>query len=86
MADRQTPVRSGPEIWGGLGDTEQNGGPYEKGLRWAEPSIPEAANAMRRVFDHRGEARLLSEQARYFSPQQRGRRLLDRQRRIRSGR
>ena len=56
-----------------LVEIESDAGPYEKGHRWAEPSIPEAANAMRWVFDHPEEARLLGERARLstvrcFSP------------------
>ena len=72
-------------------EIESDSGPYEKGHRWAEPSIPEAANAMRWVFNHPEEARLLGERARlstvrYFSPQECGRRMLDRLNQIRSER
>ncbi|HKM52579.1 MAG TPA: glycosyltransferase [Isosphaeraceae bacterium] len=74
-----------------LVEIESDAGPYEKGHRWAEPSIPEAANAMRWVFDHPEEARLLGERARLstvrcFSPQQCGSRMLDRLNQIRSER
>ena len=70
---------------------EQNGGPYEKGHRWAEPSIPEAANAMRWVFNHPEEARLLGEHAAYQRSalsrlEECGSRMLDRLNQIRSER
>jgi glycosyltransferase involved in cell wall biosynthesis len=69
-------------------EIEETVGSYEKGHRWAEPSIPQAANAMRWVFDHPDEARLLGERARLsalqsFSPEQCGRRMLDRLKQIR---
>ena len=72
-------------------EIESTAGPYEKGHRWAEPSIPEAANAMRWVFNHPEEARLLGERARLstirsFSPEQCGSRMLDRLNQIRSER
>ncbi len=74
-----------------LTEIETTAGPYEKGHRWAEPSIPEAANAMRWVFNHPEEARLLGERARLstvrcFSPEQCGNRMLDRLNEIRSER
>ena len=74
-----------------LTEIEETVGPYEKGHRWAEPSIPEAANAMCWVFNHPEEARLLGERARSsairsFSPEQCGRRMLDRLNQIRSER
>ena len=74
-----------------LTEIESTAGPYEKGHRWAEPSIPEAANAMRWVFNHPEEARLLGERARLstvrsFSPEQCGSRMLDRLNQIRSER
>jgi len=50
---------------------EQNGGPYQKGHGWAVLSIPEAANAMRWVFNHPEEARWLGERARSSHPQSR---------------
>ena len=55
-------------------EIESDSGPYEKGHHWAEPSIPEAANAMRWVFNHPEEARLLGERGRLsamssFSPE-----------------
>jgi len=70
---------------------EQNAGPYEKGHRWAGPSILEAANAMRWVFNHPEEARLLGERARLstvrcFSPERCGSKMLDRLNQIRSER
>jgi len=70
---------------------EQNGGPYEKVHGWADPSIPEAINVMRWVFNHPEEARLLGERARlstvrFFSPQECGRGMLDRLDQIRSER
>jgi glycosyltransferase involved in cell wall biosynthesis len=57
--------------------------PYEKGHRWADPSIPEAVRAMRWVFENPTDARSLGERARlssvrYFSPGQCGRRMLER--------
>jgi len=72
-------------------EIESHAGLYEKGDRWAEPSIPEPANAMRRVFNHPQEARLLGERARLstvrcFSPQKCGSRMLDRLNQIRSER
>ena len=73
-----------------LTEIETTAGPYEKGHRWAEPSIPEAANAMRWVFNHPEEARLLGERARlsvrFFSPQECGSRMLDRLNQIRGER
>jgi len=42
-------------------EIRSHAGPYENGHRWAEPSIPEAANAMRWVFNHPEEAQLLGE-------------------------
>jgi len=74
-----------------LTEIETTAGPYEKGNRWAEPSIPEAANAMRWVFNHPEEARLLGERARlttnhYFSPQLCGSRMLDRLNQVRGER
>ncbi len=42
-----------------LTEIEETVGPYDKGHRWAEPSIPQAANAMRWVFEQPEEARLL---------------------------
>ena len=74
-----------------LTENETTDGPYEKGHRWAEPSIPEAINAMRWVFNHPEEARLLGERARSsairsFSPEQCGSRMLDRLNQIRSER
>ena len=72
-------------------EIESHAGLYEKGDRWAEPSIPEAANAMRWVFNHPEEARLLGERARLstircFPPQQCASRMLDRLNQIRSER
>jgi GT2 family glycosyltransferase/glycosyltransferase involved in cell wall biosynthesis len=74
-----------------LTEIESPAGPYEKGHRWAEPSIPEAANAMRWVFNHPEEAQLLGERARLstvrcFSPHECGSRMLDRLNQIRSER
>jgi GT2 family glycosyltransferase/glycosyltransferase involved in cell wall biosynthesis len=74
-----------------LTEIEATAGPYEKGHRWAEPSISEAAKAMRWVFDHPEEARLLGERARLsamrsFSPRECGSRMLDRLNQIRSER
>jgi GT2 family glycosyltransferase/glycosyltransferase involved in cell wall biosynthesis len=74
-----------------LTEIQETAGPYEKGHRWAEPSIPEAARAMRWVFDHPDEARLLGERARLsamhsFSPRECGTRMLDRLNQIRSER
>ena len=74
-----------------LVEIESTAGPYEKGHRWAEPSIPEAAKAMRWVFDYPEEARLLGERARLstvrcFSPHECGSRMLDRLNQIRSER
>ncbi len=67
---------------------------FQKGHRWADPSISEAAHAMRRVFNHPEEARSLGENARrstvhHFSPERCGMRMLERLieiRRARSGR
>ncbi len=72
-------------------EIESTAGPYEKGHRWAEPSIPAAANAMRWVFNHPEEARLLGERARLstvrcFSPERCGSRMLDRLNQIRGER
>ena len=50
-----------------LTEIEETVGLYEKGHRWAEPSIPQAANAMRWVFEHPEEARLLGEHGTFFS-------------------
>ena len=74
-----------------LVEIKSDAGHYEKGHRWAEPSIPEAAHAMRWVFDHPEEARLLGKRARLsaarrFSPQLCGSRMLDRLNQIRSER
>jgi glycosyltransferase involved in cell wall biosynthesis len=48
-------------------------GPYREGARWAEPDLEKAARAMRRVWEHPGEARLVGEAgradiARHHSP------------------
>ena len=72
-------------------EIDSDNGPYVKGGRWAEPSIPEAANAMRWVFNHPEEARLLGERARLstvhcFSPERCGSRMLERLNQIRSER
>ena len=42
----------------------EDGSIYKQGNRWADPSVEEAAAAMRRLFDHREEAALLGERAR----------------------
>jgi len=72
-------------------EIEYDAGHYAKGHRWAEPSIPEAANAMRWVFNNPEEARSLGERGRlstvrFFSPQECGSRMLDRLNQIRSER
>jgi glycosyltransferase involved in cell wall biosynthesis len=64
---------------------------YKKGHHWADPSIPEAVRAMRRVFENPTEARSLGERARlssvrYFSPGRCGRRMLERLNEIRRAR
>ncbi len=56
---------------------------YKKGHRWANPSIPEAARAMRWIFENPTAARTLGECARqsavrYFSPGHCGRKMLER--------
>ena len=92
MPVRQIPcLVLGHDFMADSGPLEQNGGPYEKGHRWAEPSIPEAINAMRWVFNHPEKARLLGERprlstVRFFSPQECGSRMLDRLNQIRSER
>jgi len=74
-----------------LVEIESDAGLYKKGHRWAEPSIREAANAMRWVYNHPEEARLLGERARLttlrrFSPQESGARMLERLKQIQSER
>ena len=74
-----------------LVEIQSDAGPYEKGHRWADPSIPEAVNAMRWVFNHPEEARLLGEHARLstigcFSPERCGSKMLDRLNQIQSER
>ena len=44
-------------------ELDHDSGPYEKGTRWAEPSIEHAANLMRWVYEHRAEAGALGEAA-----------------------
>ena len=50
---------------------EQNGGSHDNGHPCAEPSILEAANAMRWVFNHPEEARWLAERGRLSHRQSR---------------
>jgi glycosyltransferase involved in cell wall biosynthesis len=64
---------------------------YRKGYYWAEPSIAEAARAMRWVFENRDAACELGERARitagdYFSPEAAGRRMAQRLAQIRQER
>ena len=73
-----------------LTEIETDAYQYKKGHHWAEPSIPEAANAMRWVFNHPEEVRSLGERARLStslsSPRECGRRMLHRLNQIRSER
>jgi glycosyltransferase involved in cell wall biosynthesis len=66
-----------------LVEVEAAAGQYEKGHHWAEPSISEAVNWMRWVFEHRDEARSLGQRARAsatrsFSPELCGQTMLER--------
>jgi hypothetical protein len=74
-----------------LVEIEATVGPYEKGHRWAEPSMSEAANAMRWVFNNPKEASLLGERGRssavsFFAPERCGTKMLERLNQIRGER
>lgn len=44
-------------------ELQENAGTYEKGSRWADPNVEEAARHMRWVFDHREAATALGQRA-----------------------
>ena len=60
--DFMTPANSLP-VGYRLVTLEQDAGPYERGTRWADPDLDQAARHMRRVYDDRTLGARLGEQA-----------------------